>query len=461
MSPSTRSGRCAARLPLLLVLALAAPVRTAANGGPIDGGGAFPAGGLSPLETTSVRLVREELRLRIEDSGAWFQAHARYVLSNPGQPVKVRYGVPFEIELPWEGGPPEEPTAALTLAKAAAATVSATIRITLAGRTVGCLVADLRPKSEGAQQFDAVCAAELVVPTGPEVELLLDYRAGLMGRSGWSSNSSMISQDDQRLTWPVAPAGYWGGPIDAFDAVLEPGRWAGRVHCGGLPAVERSDQGCTWHLANERLKGLPPIEVTVATSRSDRHRQLMTTSKKGSMADVMKATASSALSPQGRYDFAPRRVLDGDPATAWCEGRKGPGVGEWIEVSAPDVTRLAHPGCQLEGWALAIGYVGDQATWLRNGRPRSVRVGPCGGAPGGEVHALEPGRFFDEASALLRGFDPFAEPLLEQNSSDYQRLTKGERPKLTACARLTILEVARGTDDDLCISEFRPVFNCN
>ena len=450
-----------ALLHCLFSLAVFAPVVAEANGGPLSGGDAFPSGGLSPLEVTSVRLVREELRLRIEDGGGAFQAHARYVLSNPGQPLKVRYGVPFEIELFWDGDTPEEPAAALARARADAAAVAATIRITLAGRATGCALADLRPKGEDTQRFDAVCAVELVVPSGREVELLLDYRANLMGQSGWSSNSSMISQSDGRLTWPVAPAGYWGGPIDSFDAVLEPGRWAGRVWCGGLPAVERSEQGCTWHLANERLKGLPPIEVTVATSRSGQHSQLMETSKKGSMSRVMKATASSTLPPQGRYDFAPQRVLDGDPATAWCEGRKGPGGGEWIEVSAPDVTKLAYPGCQLEGWALAIGYVADQATWLRNGRPRSVRVGPCGGAPGGEVHALEPGRFFDEASTLLRGFDPFSDPFLVQRSSDYQRLPEGERPALTACARLTILEVARGADDDLCLSEFRPVFNCN
>jgi hypothetical protein len=461
MSPSTRSGRCANRLPLLLALALAAPVRAAANGGPLDAGGAHPSGGLSPLETSSVRLAREVLTLRIDDDGTGFQAHARYLLSNPGQPVKVRYGVPFEVELFWDDNTPEEPAAALARARTDAAALATTIRITLAGRETGCELADLRPKGDGSTQFDAVCAAELVVPPGPEVELLLDYRAGLMSRSGWSSKSSMDYQDDHRLTWPVAPAGYWGGPIDAFDAVLEAGRWAGRVRCGGLPAAERSDQGCTWHLANERLKGLPPIEVTVATSRSHDHHQLMVTPRKWSMVDVMKAKASSTLPPQGRYDFAPQRVLDGDPGTAWCEGRKGPGVGEWVEVSAPDVTRLTHNGCQLEGWALAIGYVADQATWLRNGRPRSVRIGPCGGAPGGEVHALEPGRFFDEASALLRGFDPFAELLSTLGSLDYERLPVGERPKLTACARLTILEVARGTDDDLCISEFRPIFNCN
>lgn len=461
MSPAPRALPRVALLPLLFALAALAPAQAAANGGPLSGGGAFPSGGLSPLDVTSVRLVREVLRLRVEDSGGAFQAHARYVLSNPGQPVKVRYGVPFEIELYWEDNKPEEPAAALARARTDAAAVAATIRITLADRTTGCELADLRPKGVGTQRFDATCATELVVPSGPEVELVLEYRANLVGHSGWSSNSSMISQTDRWLTWPVAPAGYWGGPIDAFDAVLEAGRWTGRVRCGGLPVAERSDQGCTWHLANERLKGLPPIEVTVATSAGDHHRQLMNLEKKWSMAKRMKATASSTLAPQGRHDFVPHRVLDGDPSTAWCEGRKGPGVGEWIEVSAPDVTRLTGDRCELEGWALAIGYVADQATWLRNGRPRSVQVGPCGGASGGEVHALEPGRFHDEASALLRGFDPFALPLREYRSLDYQRLPEASRPRLSACARLTILEVARGADDDLCISEFRPIFNCD
>ena len=48
--------------------------------------------------------------------------------------------------------------------------------------------------------------------------------------------------------------------------------------------------------------------------------------------------ASSTLDPQGTNSYCPKNTLDGRPDTAWVEGVRGPGIGEWISFRfAPQV----------------------------------------------------------------------------------------------------------------------------
>lgn len=41
---------------------------------------------------------------------------------------------------------------------------------------------------------------------------------------------------------------------------------------------------------------------------------------------------SSTLAPQGRYSYEVARMMDGRESTAWVEGKRGQGIGEWIVV---------------------------------------------------------------------------------------------------------------------------------
>lgn len=71
--------------------------------------------------------------------------------------------------------------------------------------------------------------------------------------------------------------------------------------------------------------------------------------------------------------YDPENVGDGRRATAWCEGAKGSGVGEWLEFPLAPGTRVARVG-------LVPGYDKDRAIWKANGRVRRIRVSPRGAA---------------------------------------------------------------------------------
>ena len=73
------------------------------------------------------------------------------------------------------------------------------------------------------------------------------------------------------------------------------------------------------------------------------------------------ATASSMRKPFRGIDYAPGQTLDGSMMTAWVEGSKGPGIGEWIRFDfGRDV--------KLRRIFIAPGYFKSPQIWLKNNR---------------------------------------------------------------------------------------------
>lgn len=66
--------------------------------------------------------------------------------------------------------------------------------------------------------------------------------------------------------------------------------------------------------------------------------------------------------------YGPTRLLDGDPATAWCEGAKGPGVGEVVVVPLPGSGPLE----------IRDGYGKSPELFAQNARVRRVEVALLG-----------------------------------------------------------------------------------
>lgn len=81
--------------------------------------------------------------------------------------------------------------------------------------------------------------------------------------------------------------------------------------------------------------------------------------------------ATTILPPDSGTDsclYGPERAVDGDPATAWCEGAEGNGEGEILVVhlgNRPESVR------EIEIWA---GFGRSASLHERNGRPRTLRI---------------------------------------------------------------------------------------
>ncbi|MFM9938272.1 MAG: NADase-type glycan-binding domain-containing protein [Hyphomicrobiaceae bacterium] len=88
----------------------------------------------------------------------------------------------------------------------------------------------------------------------------------------------------------------------------------------------------------------------------------------------IKYCVSSVLPTSGvnTGPYGPRGLFDGDPETAWVEGKSGDGVGEWIVLSWPDERQVA-------GFTIVNGYAKTSRHFEINGRVKRLQLEFSGG----------------------------------------------------------------------------------
>ncbi len=84
---------------------------------------------------------------------------------------------------------------------------------------------------------------------------------------------------------------------------------------------------------------------------------------------VRHVTASSQLksSKAASPTYDPGNVRDGESSTAWCEGAKGTGRGEWLEFDF-------HTPVTVQALTLVTGYDKSPEVWRNNARLKRVRL---------------------------------------------------------------------------------------
>jgi hypothetical protein len=77
--------------------------------------------------------------------------------------------------------------------------------------------------------------------------------------------------------------------------------------------------------------------------------------------------ASSVLRPQGGNRYTVDHLFSNSGAETWAEGKRGPGIGEWITIAFKE-RRL------VEAVIIRNGYQKNQNTFSKNGRVRQFRL---------------------------------------------------------------------------------------
>jgi len=88
--------------------------------------------------------------------------------------------------------------------------------------------------------------------------------------------------------------------------------------------------------------------------------------------------------------YAPDKAQDGDVKTAWCEGAKGPGVGEALAIRVEPA----------RDYVIFSGFGKDKALWAKNARPKEVLL---------TLLAAEPGAGAAQPGPLLMGLKAVAQ----------------------------------------------------
>jgi hypothetical protein len=457
------------RLAIALLVAALPPVALADHVELTDSGTQHVAGGLAPLSGGDAHIRSVELSVRFEDSTV--RIRSGYVVSI-GVSETAEWAVPLrQVATQCQGEGEEDagcdgsrPTAAPDLAR-----VPETVRLAVAGKDAGpCRLAvapsiawaerpaggdGWRPAMQGHEGW---CVFSVAVTRGEAVPVVLEYAgpadyedvAGAFGARG--------------VHWTALPA---GSPRPVVAKVeLDAGRLDGLV-------TVSSPEGVAWSGGRARLsrdaRGLA-LEASVDPSPLLESSQLAHAAYPG----LEQARASTVLKPQAGNAYGAEKAIDRDPASAWCEGAPGPGVGEWLEVT------LTPPAgaetCEAVGWAVVPGYAKSEASWLGNARVKRFRLSRCddpkegidvaldGSGPRGLTLVDRP----DRGAVLVRTGGPSApqwerDPLRDAvRREPTEGAARPPRARKAACVRLTILEIVPGKHADACISELRPVVEC-
>ncbi|NEU26516.1 hypothetical protein G3M74_10380 [Paenibacillus polymyxa] len=140
-------------------------------------------------------------------------------------------------------------------------------------------------------------------------------------------------------------------------------------------------------------------------------------SKYESEIKVHQIKASSTLSSEGSQSYDAKNLVDGNKATAWCEGVKGNGEGETIVLDLGSLQKV-------NGIQIINGYAKSEKSYRENNRVQKLKL-----------------QFSDGSSLVLNEFNA------RQNFKE---------PIYTSFIKLTILSVERGTKyQDTCISDLR------
>jgi hypothetical protein len=76
---------------------------------------------------------------------------------------------------------------------------------------------------------------------------------------------------------------------------------------------------------------------------------------------------SSELPPQSTFSYKAANLLDANNKTAWSEGVKGSGIGEWVEFTIADRFIIG------ESYQVLNGYTKDKNCWMNNSRVKKLK----------------------------------------------------------------------------------------
>ena len=347
-----------------------------ANGGGYIRGGVERAGdvvGFEPKETEKIRILDEKLTVELGAAAA--DVEVRYLMRNEtDKKVKVRFGFPVEESVDRNDfGPPGEGVPE----NAKQPKYCQNYSIAASGKPVDSKWQG-EPKPSGDKRFKGIVGwlvSEITFAAGEEKPVLIRFRSGYPEEM-WSVSDDS-STGSSLFKYRLSTAACWAGTIGSGKITLKP---------NGIPASElkvlkpvnrfRKD-GDNWVWDFENLEPTMADDMEIEASPEILTYQLGAPDgsifvSRGDKWSICHGNygvkASSTLPDEDTISYAAenlKRLWTHD--TAWSEGAKGAGVGEWIELS-PEVPK---PLAAIE---MDPGYFKSEELFQANTRPKKVRV---------------------------------------------------------------------------------------
>ena len=156
--------------------------------------------------------------------------------------------------------------------------------------------------------------------------------------------------------------------------------------------------------------------------------------------------ASSELDEDKNDKYAAKNMVDGDPSTAWVEGKKDNGINEYIKFYCPpeenDMVDL-YSAYKIKGLGIINGYAKNESVFYKNNRVKKVRI------------EYKNDIFREENPDSMKKQGNFEFILEDKMEMQFLKFTE---PIYMSSMKITILEVYKGSKwNDTCISELQTI----
>jgi hypothetical protein len=355
--------------------------------------------------------------------------------------------------------------------------VAATISITLNGNAEPCSVVDPTPYSHKysnelnfISKTKAWCVTSKLRLNAKTNKITMEYEGQFDYDDMIFTKSPLTKFSDRKLSYYFSPAGYWKGSVANVNINLDLGPYVAFANVISPAGFKIDNNRVVWSLSNVDFDRLRKIEIEFPS-------RVISSNELGSWNKLapeylridLQAKASSALQSNRGITYAPNNITDGKMDTAWCEGAKGDGEGQWVEVIQSP--KKFEDYCHLYGIAITPGYLKSQKTYLNNARIRKIRISKCDQTLG-DVFDIPLSDNYMTAPYLIRNrmedgaWEKFITEYRRKHGNDYTHPDYNPPKeildfiKTSECFKVEILEVEKGIFEDSCISEISIVMNC-
>ncbi len=418
---------------LFTLLFLSIILKTFANGGPIDGSVFYKTGDIVLMKYAGIKLIKENLKIKLD--GDYSLVTVNYILENKSSYKKgITYGFPVELLANSDWGEEEEDFLV---------DIKFSMNVNVLPLKSQTDLSEFKSEVKDFKENEVSVkrrwyVVEFSIEKEETIQLTVSYKVKNSFIDWATSKSFFENYDERKFIYDFTPAHKWGnGSVESMNIEVDASKIIANGGKVNIKGVSLSKNKGIYNLTenNFDLKNALPLYISYENKSKNFSKRVL--KHRISEKHIKKVKVSSKL----RGDYEKENLFDINFNTAWVEGKRGPGIGEKIEIELDNY--------KVAAICLINGYSKNAEVFKKNNRLKKIKV---------DTEMID----YEDASKIIKQSKEIIfkdKKFKEINLNNFYHLNEtvedygGFLLKVKKIT-ITILEVYRGTTyNDTCISE--------
>jgi hypothetical protein len=363
---------------ILFLIICAIPLSLLANGGPIDGSNFYRLGVVTLVNTPDVHLKKELLLIKLE--GDYSNVTVFYTLQNTGNSQKIKYAFPVDFDRSMEAELDCNLSEELKNEREilAFAIYDGNNKLPITEKKDSEVTKETyQSGSENItlELYRKWFITELFFSANEKKEIMVSYFVKNNFLDWAYSKSCFVEYSNRLMSYDFTPAINWGGgKVDEIEVIVDASeilRNYATCDVKGLPGIVNREGKYIYKNENVDINNLGRLTITYDNSVQNRSREMTHDLLVSPKEFSIKASSTLGISDSVRFNlnmnYTVDKLTDNDFTTAWAEGAKGPGIGEYIEITF-------EKGFDVACIAAINGYSKNAETYYNNNRIKDLQI---------------------------------------------------------------------------------------